>query len=374
MAAGSDGTAPNRRQHTVPDGQWPDDRWSDPEADRRWRARRWTGGRPSDAPPRGDGALPGWPQDDRAGRARPPAPPREDGPPPRSLDPYDAGRSRRRGRGGWRRRVLAVLLVAFLLQFAVLAGLNWVGLPTTRYMADNPAGSIREWTDVEQVSRYFLVLAMGQEDQDLPTRAGAFDLDAFADRVRAHASGEPDDSGSTIPQQLVKNMFLTPDQTAVRKGVEAVLAQEMSYLVSDARILELYVNYAQFSPEVYGVCAASWYYFGHSSREMSLDQAAQLVGLLPSPLHLQRGPGGGLDFDDPDGDGVVEPDEDGYISAENVWRAQALAPAWFDQMGGFGATEALGIEGLAADAPAGDGDCSQMPEGVAELIERESGS
>jgi hypothetical protein len=43
-------------------------------------------------------------------------------------------------------------------------------------------------------------------------------------------------------------------------------------------------------------------------------------------------------------------------------------------MGGFGATETLGIEGLAADAPAGDGDCSQMPEGVAELIERESGS
>jgi monofunctional biosynthetic peptidoglycan transglycosylase len=269
--------------------------------------------------------------------------------------------------------VLAVVLVGLLLQAAVLAGLNWVGLPTTRYMADNPNGAIREWTDAEQVSRYFLVLAMGQEDQDLPTRAGAFDMDAFLDRAQAHARGEPDDSGSTIPQQLVKNMFLTPDQTAVRKGVEAVLAQEMSVLVSDARILELYANYAQFSPEVYGVCAASWYYFGHSSKEMSLDEAAQLVGLLPSPLHVQRGPYGGLQFSDPDGDGVVEPQEDGYISAENVWRAQALAPAWFEQMGGFGATETLGIDGLAADEPAGDGDCSEMPEDVADLIARERG-
>ena len=269
--------------------------------------------------------------------------------------------------------MLALVLVAFVLQAAVLAGLNWVGLPKTRYMADNPAGSIREWTDAEQVSRYLLVLAMGQEDQDLPTRAGAFDMDAFLDRVQAHARGEPDDSGSTIPQQLVKNMFLTPDQTAARKGIEAVLAQEMSLLVDDARILELYVNYAQFSPQVYGVCAASWYYFGHSSKEMTLDESAQLVGLLPSPLHVQRGPSGGLQFSDPDGDGVVEPHEDGFISAENVWRAQAMAPRWFDQMGGFSATESLGIDGLAGDEPAGGADCSEMPEDVAALIAREQG-
>jgi monofunctional biosynthetic peptidoglycan transglycosylase len=331
VAPGPDGTAPTVRQPRVPGARWPD------------------------AP------LPQT--DESAPRSWPPGPP----------EPRDVVPGRRRSRRTRKRRVLAAVLVAFLLQTAAVAGLNWIGLPQTRYMHDNPAGAIREWTDVEQVSRYFLVLAMGQEDQDLPTRIAAFDTGDFVDRVQAHAQGQPDDSGSTIPQQVVKNMFLTPGQTAVRKGIEAVLAQQMAFLVSDSRILEFYVNYAQFSPEVYGVCAASWYYFGHTSKEMSLDEAAQLVGLLPSPLHVHRGPAGGLQFHDPDGDGIVEPQEDGYISAENVWRAQALAARWFDQMGGFTATETLGIDGVAADQPARDGDCSAMPEDVAALIAREHG-
>lgn len=160
------------------------------------------------------------------------------------------------------------------------------------------------------------------------------------DRAQVHARGEPDDSGSTIPQQLVKTMFLTPDQTAVRKGVEAVLAQEMAYLVFDARIIEPYTDYAQFSPEGYGVCAA---------RLVLLRPLEQ--GDVPGPGRPARRPA--------------------PLTAARATRPGP--PAWFEQMGGFTATEALGIDGLAADEPAGDGDCSEMPEDVAALIAREQG-
>ena len=85
-----------------------------------------------------------------------------------------------------------------------------------------------------------------------------------------------------------------------------------------------------------------------------------MVGLLPSPLHVQRGPDGGLDFDVPDGSGE--------LSAKHVWRAEEQVPYWFERTGGWQPVWDLGIEGFAQDQPDAEDDCSEMPDEVAELI------
>jgi monofunctional biosynthetic peptidoglycan transglycosylase len=269
-------------------------------------------------------------------------------------------RARRRRR--IRRRVFAPVAAFLVFQAAVVALLNWIDPPTTMFQlaADGPV--VPQDTDIDYVSRYFLVLVMGQEDQLLPTRVDAFDLNDFIDRVQDWSKGKQDPSGSTIPQQLAKNLWLTPDATAWRKGAEAVLAEELAFLVSDARVLEIYINNAQLGPNVWGVCPASWYWFGHSPRAMSLDEAAQLVGLLPAPSHVRRGPNGGLDFT-----GIAD-----RTTADTVTWARAHAEQWWHHdMNGLAATEALGITGTAGDRPADDDPCGHMPDSVAALIAQE---
>lgn len=149
---------------------------------------------------------------------------------------------------------------------------------------------------------------------------------------QAYLDGTDDPSGSTITQQTSKNLFLWagryPPLEPLRKALEILPAETMEIVMSKRRILEIYVNVAQFAPRVYGVCAASWYYFGKSSRSLSVDESAQLVGLLPSPLHVERAPGGGMRFlGDANGNGVADPGERGWISAKGYWHARERAPA-----------------------------------------------
>jgi hypothetical protein len=112
----------------------------------------------------------------------------------------------------------------------------------------------------------------------------------------------------------------------------------------------------------YGACAASWYYFDSPPSSLSVGEAVQLVGLLPSPGHVQRAPGGGLDFEVEDGLG--------WLSRSHVINAQNRVPRHLEGKG-FTPVEDAGVEGLAQDQPDSDDDCSEMPEDVAELIATE---
>ncbi|NEM06126.1 glycosyl transferase [Geodermatophilus normandii] len=261
-----------------------------------------------------------------------------------------------------RRRVGRGLLIAFVLQALVLLSLRWVDPPTTAFMLANDQGAVQQSVPVEYVSRNFLAAVIAHEDQPLPYRAGAFTWDELSGRAEAHLRGEDDPSGSTIPQQVAKNLFLNQDMSVWRKAVEAGLSAELALVLDDRRMLELYVNYAQLGPRIYGICAASWYYFDTPPSTLPVDQAVQLVGLLPSPGHVQRAPGGGLDFDVDDGLG--------WLSRSHVVNAQNRVPRHIAAQG-FGPVEDAGVEGLAQDQPDSDDDCSQMPEEVAELIAAE---
>jgi monofunctional biosynthetic peptidoglycan transglycosylase len=271
-------------------------------------------------------------------------------------------RPRSRTRRLLARRVAKVLAVGFVVQALVMVSLRWVDPPTTAFMAANPDGAIQQSVPVEHVSRNFLAAVIAHEDAKLPYRAGAFTWDEMFARAQAHLSGEEDPKGSTIPQQVAKNLFLNQEMSAWRKAVEAGLSAELALALDDRRMLELYVNYAQFGPALYGVCAASWYYFDRPPHDLPVEQAVQLVGLLPSPGHVQRAPGGGLDFDVADGLG--------WLSRSHVINAQKRVPRHIERLG-FQPVEDSGVTGLASEqAPSGD-DCSTRPQAVADLIAAE---
>ncbi|MDP9428210.1 MAG: transglycosylase domain-containing protein [Actinomycetota bacterium] len=253
-------------------------------------------------------------------------------------------------------------MVLFVIQALGMATLRWIDPPTTAFMAANPNGAIQQSVPVEYVSRNFLAAIIAHEDAQLPYRSGAFTWDELYGRAEAHLTGQEDPSGSTIPQQVAKNLFLNQELSAWRKAVEAGLSAELALVVDDRRMLELYVNYAQFGPTLYGVCTASWYYFDRPPQDLPVEQAVQLVGLLPSPGHVQRAPGGGLDYDVADGKG--------WLSRSHVINAQNRVPRHIEARG-FQPVEDAGVPGLASDQPPSRDDCSTRPQAVADLIAAE---
>jgi monofunctional biosynthetic peptidoglycan transglycosylase len=140
------------------------------------------------------------------------------------------------------------LLVVQLLAVAFIGSLRWWAPPRTAFMLESGQPVAYQYVSLDHVSRYLVAAVIAHEDEQLGTRSGAFTLSQLSSRVGAYLSGRPDPSGSTLPQQLAKNIFLWPSQDPVRKAIEAALASEMSWTLPPQRLMELYVNYAQFGP------------------------------------------------------------------------------------------------------------------------------
>jgi monofunctional biosynthetic peptidoglycan transglycosylase len=263
----------------------------------------------------------------------------------------------------WLSRCLKLALVLFVVTELAALSFIWFTPSRTAFMLEGGDPVAYQYVSLDHVSRFMIASTLAHEDQQLGTRVGAFPMSDFTDRANAYLQGKPDPTGSTIPQQLVKNIFLWPSHDAVRKGIEAGLATEFSLTLSSQRIAELYLNYAQFGPHLYGVCAASWYYFNEAPSAMTTYQSAQLMGVLPLPDKVTRAKGGGIYL----GPGV-DPDVWQLVNGEaNVWVPQEL-----QGMGGWQAAVAtIGIHDTAADHATTqdqpDG-CSTMPASVADLL------
>jgi monofunctional biosynthetic peptidoglycan transglycosylase len=94
--------------------------------------------------------------------------------------------------------------------------------------------------------------------------------------------------GSTISQQLAKNLFLYNKRSFIRKGQEAVATWMMERMWTKQRILEVYLNSVEFGDNIYGVEAATQHYFGKSSRSLSREQAAFIAAILPNPKYYDE--------------------------------------------------------------------------------------
>ncbi|MEC7815670.1 MAG: monofunctional biosynthetic peptidoglycan transglycosylase [Pseudomonadota bacterium] len=178
----------------------------------------------------------------------------------------------------------AVLLLLVILLF------RFVNPPTSAFMlgyqlGDHAQPLSHEWVDLEDISPWMPVAVVASEDQRFGEHWGV-DFKAIRQAVSEYRAGEGLRGASTITQQTAKNLFLWNGRSFVRKAIEAGLALTLDLLWPKARILEVYLNLAEFGTGIYGVEAASQAYFGIPARQLSAWQSARLAAVLPNPREL----------------------------------------------------------------------------------------
>jgi monofunctional glycosyltransferase len=143
-----------------------------------------------------------------------------------------------------------------------------------------------QWVDLEKISPNAALAVIAAEDQQFPFHAG-FDLDSIRDAVRENAHRKRPRGASTISQQVAKNLFLWNGGGYLRKGLEAWLTVLIELLWPKERILEVYLNVAQFGRGVFGVEAASRAFWHKPAVRLSQAEAATLAAVLPNPIRLR---------------------------------------------------------------------------------------
>lgn len=142
------------------------------------------------------------------------------------------------------------------------------------------------WVSKKQISPFAGAAAMAAEDQRFPDHAG-FDFGSIEASINQYRKGHKLRGASTISQQVAKNLFLTPTRSFLRKGAEVWFTLLIETLWSKERILEVYLNIAEFGDHVFGVEAASQRYYKIPASKLSRSQAALLAASLPNPIKLK---------------------------------------------------------------------------------------
>jgi monofunctional biosynthetic peptidoglycan transglycosylase len=144
----------------------------------------------------------------------------------------------------------------------------------------------RQWVDLAQIAPPMRLAVIASEDQKFPDHWG-FDFVQIGDALDDRERGRRIRGASTLSQQVAKNLFLWPGQSWVRKGIEAYFTALIEMLWSKHRILEVYLNIAEFGRGVYGVEAASRAYFKKPATYLNTYDAALLAAVLPNPNRLK---------------------------------------------------------------------------------------
>ena len=143
-----------------------------------------------------------------------------------------------------------------------------------------------QWVDWSEMSPHVKMAVVAAEDQKFAAHRG-FDLDEILEAVGERVDRGRRRGASTISQQVAKNLFLWPEPTYLRKSLEAYFTVLIETFWSKRRILEVYLNVAEFGVGIYGVEAASRRFFSVSASGLSAEQAALLAAVLPNPRRLR---------------------------------------------------------------------------------------
>ena len=146
----------------------------------------------------------------------------------------------------------------------------------------------QSWVDYDRIAKSAKQAAIVSEDAKFVSHHG-FDFDSIQAAIAANeAEGAISAGGSTISQQLAKNLFLTSHRSYLRKGEEAIITVMMESMWTKQRILEVYLNVAEFGEGIYGIEAAAQHYFNRSAAKLNREQAALLISMLPNPKYYGK--------------------------------------------------------------------------------------
>jgi monofunctional biosynthetic peptidoglycan transglycosylase len=188
------------------------------------------------------------------------------------------------------------LIVAWLvLTIALVALLRWMDPPTSAFMiregfvagSSKPAYEVKHrWVDGSAISPNMKLAVIASEDQTFPDHYG-FDFRSIDKALDERESGRRVRGASTISQQVAKNLFLWPGKSWIRKGLEVYFTVAIETLWPKQRILEVYLNIAEFGKGVFGVGVASETYFRKPAARLSSSDATLLAAVLPNPKRLR---------------------------------------------------------------------------------------
>ncbi|MEJ6790410.1 monofunctional biosynthetic peptidoglycan transglycosylase [Brevundimonas sp. BR2-1] len=188
------------------------------------------------------------------------------------------------------RPLLTLFLLLLLLGSSGILLQRFIPVPatflmTTRLMEGE--GWDYRWRSLDRISPRLVQAVIASEDSTFCAHRG-FDMKAIEKALKANARSEKRGStrirgGSTISQQTAKNAFLWPGRDWIRKGLEAGYTVAIETVWGKRRIMEVYLNVAEWAPGVYGAEAAARHWFGKSADDLTAREAARLAAILPSP-------------------------------------------------------------------------------------------
>ena len=195
------------------------------------------------------------------------------------------------------RTVFVVVLLLLALPY-VLVPLYRVGHPVSTLMLARwftGQNVTREWLDLAEISPVLPLTVIAAEDARFCSHRG-IDWDALQDAIEDAQDGDAARGGSTITQQVAKNLFLWSGRSFIRKGLEFPLALWIDLVLPKRRVLEIYLNIAEWGPNgQFGAEAGAQYAFGRSAESLSPQQAALMASILPNPVtRSARNPGPGV--------------------------------------------------------------------------------
>ncbi|PZO08623.1 MAG: monofunctional biosynthetic peptidoglycan transglycosylase [Lysobacteraceae bacterium] len=199
----------------------------------------------------------------------------------------------------WLRRLLLLPFVLVGLTVLQVGALRFIDPPTSAFMVWRQWDGIGEkdfelryaWRDYDEISAQLPISLVAAEDQKFPEHRG-FDLEAIDKALDSNARGGRVRGGSTISQQVAKNLFLWSGGGYFRKGLEAWYTLLIEAMWSKQRILEVYANIAEFGDGVYGAEAAAQAFFRKPASALNAAESARLAAVLPNPKkYSARNPG-----------------------------------------------------------------------------------
>ena len=172
-----------------------------------------------------------------------------------------------------------------IVSVAIVLLLRWVPPPTSAFMLQQRlSGAVVDyrWTPMGRISPHVALAVIASEDQNFFDHWG-LDLKAIADAIQDNRTRRRPRGGSTISQQVVKNLFLWSGRSYLRKNIEVYFTLLMELLWPKSRILEVYLNIAEMGNGVFGVEAAAQRFFQKPADRLNRREAATLAAVLPSP-------------------------------------------------------------------------------------------
>ena len=141
----------------------------------------------------------------------------------------------------------------------------------------------QRWVSLSQISPNLIKAVLIGEDDGFYKHDG-FDVKGMENAIERSIQKGTLAGGSTISQQLSKNLYLSPSKNPVRKLKEAIITYRMEKILSKRRILELYLNIAEWGDGIFGIEAAARHYYGKSAKSLNAQEAAHLASVLPNPI------------------------------------------------------------------------------------------